>query len=193
MVQNFAATRRTFICIDALDECVPEYRVVVLDSLREILKGSSNTRIFLTGRPHIRNEIKRRLGERAASVFIQPIEEDVMRYLRERLRQDTNPEIMDSKLEADIMKSIPETSSETFLLISFHIERLLQETSIGHRRKKLKAMVGGLELGNAYEATLERIRAQGGEKSKLAMATLMWVSHSERPLQVDELCHALAV
>jgi len=27
----------------------------------------------------------------------------------------------------------------------------------------------------------------------LAMATLTWVCHSERPLQVDELCHALAV
>ena len=38
-----------------------------------------------------------------------------------------------------------------------------------------------------------RIKAQGEEKSKLAMATLTWVCHSERPLLVDELCHALAV
>ena len=41
--------------------------------------------------------------------------------------------------------------------------------------------------------TLERIKAQDEEKTKLAMATLTWVCHSERPLQVDELCHALAV
>jgi len=46
---------------------------------------------------------------------------------------------------------------------------------------------------NIYDATLERIRSQDGEKAKLAVATLMWVCHSERPLQVDELCHALAV
>ena len=51
----------------------------------------------------------------------------------------------------------------------------------------------GLGLGGAYDATLERIRAQEDEKVKLAMATLMWICHSERPLRVDELCHALAV
>ncbi|RPA99627.1 hypothetical protein L873DRAFT_1657928, partial [Choiromyces venosus 120613-1] len=45
-------------------------------------------------------------------------------------------------------------------------------------------------LGDAYAATLDRIKAQGGEKVRLGMAALMWVSHSE---QADELCHALAV
>src|ERR1700761_7136069 len=32
MFQTIAVTRRTFICVDALDECVPEHRIVVLDS-----------------------------------------------------------------------------------------------------------------------------------------------------------------
>ena len=54
-------------------------------------------------------------------------------------------------------------------------------------------MSNGVGLGGAYDATLERIKAQDGEKLKLAMATLMWVCHSERSLQADELCHALAV
>jgi len=54
-------------------------------------------------------------------------------------------------------------------------------------------MTGGLELEDVYGASLERINAQGEEKAKLAMATLMWICHSERPLKVDELCHALAV
>jgi len=48
-------------------------------------------------------------------------------------------------------------------------------------------------LGGAYGASLERIKAQDRERAKLALATLMWVCYSERPLQVDELCHALAV
>jgi len=54
-------------------------------------------------------------------------------------------------------------------------------------------MGDGLGLGDAYETTLGWIRAQEGEKAKLAMTTLMWICHSERPLRVDELCHALAV
>ena len=54
-------------------------------------------------------------------------------------------------------------------------------------------MTNGLELGDAYGATIERIIAQDGDKSRLEMAALMWISHAERPLQADELCHALAV
>ena len=54
-------------------------------------------------------------------------------------------------------------------------------------------MTNGLELGDVYGATIERIKAQDGDKPRLGMAALMWISHAERPLQADELCHALAV
>ena len=54
-------------------------------------------------------------------------------------------------------------------------------------------MTDGLGLGDAYGATLDRIKGQGGEKARLGMAALMWISHAERPLKSDELCHALAV
>jgi len=37
------------------------------------------------------------------------------------------------------------------------------------------------------------VKGQGGEKSKLGMTALMWISHSERPLKVNELRHALGV
>src|SRR5437588_7812867 len=82
-----------------------------------------------------------------------------------------------------------------FLLVSLNVEEILRGTTIRHRQKKLKAMTDGLGvgLGDAYGATLERIKAQGEEKSELAMTTLMWICYSERPLRVDELCHALAV
>jgi len=54
-------------------------------------------------------------------------------------------------------------------------------------------MINGLELGDVYGATIERIKAQDGDKSRLGMAALMWISHAERPLRADELCHALAI
>ena len=54
-------------------------------------------------------------------------------------------------------------------------------------------MTDGLGFGDAYGATLGRIKGQGGEKARLGMAALMWISHSERLLKADELCHALAV
>ena len=59
---------------------------------------------------------------------------------------------------------------------------------------RLRTLINdGAGLGDAYGATLERIGAQDEEKAKLAVAALTWVCHAERPLQVDELCHALGV
>ena len=80
-----------------------------------------------------------------------------------------------------------------FLLASLSIDAILQETTIHRRRQKLRAMTDGLGLEDAYGATLGRIKGQGGERARLGMAALMWISHSERPLKVNELCHALAV
>ena len=54
-------------------------------------------------------------------------------------------------------------------------------------------MQNGLDLGGAYGATLGRIKAQGEEKTRLGMAVLMWISHSRRPLPVDDICHAIAI
>ena len=79
------------------------------------------------------------------------------------------------------------------MLVSLSIDAILQETTIHRRRQKLNAIVDGLGLEDAYETTLGRIKGQGGEKARLGMAALMWISHSERPLKADELCHALAV
>jgi len=80
-----------------------------------------------------------------------------------------------------------------FLLVSLNMDAILQETTIYHRRQKLNAMTDGLGLGDAYGATLDRIKGQDGRKAKLGMATLMWISHAERPLKPDDLFYALAV
>jgi len=80
-----------------------------------------------------------------------------------------------------------------FLLVSLNVDAILKETTIHRRRQKLSTMTDGLGLGDAYGSTLNRIKGQGGEKAKLGMAALIWISHSERPLKPDELCHALAV
>jgi len=115
MFQAITTTRRTFICVDALDECVPEHRMIILESLRQILQGSPNTRLFMTGRPQVRSEVERRLDGAATFVSVQPTEDGVIMYLHDKLRKDTTPEIMSSTLEAEIMRTIPEMNSETYV------------------------------------------------------------------------------
>ena len=79
------------------------------------------------------------------------------------------------------------------LLVSLAIDAILEQVTIGRRRQKLCAIIRGEGLDDAYAPTLERVKAQEGSKSKLGMEALMWVSHSERPLHVNELCHALGI
>ena len=56
-----------------------------------------------------------------------------------------------------------------------------------------KVATTGVDLNSVYDQTLGRIKDQKGSRSRLEMEVLMWVSHAERPLRIDELCHALAV
>jgi len=81
----------------------------------------------------------------------------------------------------------------SFLLVSLNMDAILGEVTLHKRRKKLDEMTNGAGLGDAYTETLSRVKAQPRSRSKLGMEVLMWVSHSERPLHVDELCHALGV
>ena len=80
-----------------------------------------------------------------------------------------------------------------FLLASLNIEAILREPTIHRRRERLSNMTDGLGLEDVYGATIERIKEQGGYKSRLGMGALMWISYAEQPLGVDELCHALAI
>ena len=115
MMQITSSKKHTFICIDAIDECAAEHRVKLLDSLDRILQRSPATRIFMTGRPHIQAEIGKRLSGQVTSIAITPRKDDVIEYLRTRLKEDTNPDAMDSTLEADILRKIPEDVSDVYV------------------------------------------------------------------------------
>jgi len=118
MLQTTSSGKCTFMCIDALDECAADHRVKLLDSLDQIIQKSPGTRIFVTGRPHIRDEIQRRISGRVTSMRITPKRSDIIGYLRTRLNEDTNPDVMDRSLEADILKKIPEDISEMYVEVT---------------------------------------------------------------------------
>ena len=111
-LQDISSSLRTFICIDALDECPARHRMKLLDSLNQVLQNSPGARIFLTGRPHIRGEIDKHLPGRAATRAITPSKNDIIVFLRAKLKEDTMPDAMDESLEEEIIENIPETVSE---------------------------------------------------------------------------------
>ena len=69
-------------------------------------------RIFLAGRLHIRDEVEKHLAGRVVAVSITPTKDDIIRFLRAKLKEDITPDAMDKNLEEDIVKNIPETVPE---------------------------------------------------------------------------------
>jgi len=86
--------------------------VKLLDLLNQILQKSHGARLFITGRPHIRGEVDKQLTGRAATRSITPTKNDIITFLRAKLKEDPIPEAMDESLEEEIIQNIPETVSE---------------------------------------------------------------------------------
>ncbi|RPA91179.1 hypothetical protein L873DRAFT_344234 [Choiromyces venosus 120613-1] len=191
LAKILASFRWTFICIDGLDEYAIERRPELLRSLQQVLRDSPTTRLFLAGRRHLKEEVKKHLSESIAHIATKPYESDIKKYISMKISEDPDPHAMDSELESEIMKSISENSSDIFLLVALQIEAVLGETSIHRRRQKLHQKANGLH--EVYTATLDRINHQRGDKPRLGMEVLLWVSLAQRPLSVSELCDALGV
>ena len=119
MLQTTLARKRTFICIDGIDECATKHRANFLDSLGQLHKMSPRARIFVTGGPHVLPEIRMGLNGRVTSVSISPVREDIITYLNSRLAVDPTPDAMDSALEADILKNIPSDVSGMYVETTF--------------------------------------------------------------------------
>jgi len=111
MLQDISSSRHIFICIDALDECMAQYRTKLLHSLEQGLQMSPGIRIFLAGRAHVRDEVEKHLAGSAVAVSITPTKSDIIRFPRAKLKEDITSDAMDKGLE-EIIKSIPDTVSE---------------------------------------------------------------------------------
>ena len=103
--------RRVVICIDGLDESLPAHRNGLLRSLKAIERELPNVRLFLTGRPFIREEMKGYFSH-LETVSISPTKGDTKRFLEMKLDEDQERGIMNPSLRADVMKIIPKTISK---------------------------------------------------------------------------------
>ena len=113
-VKTIGSLQRVYICIDGMDELLPQHRSEFLRALQKIIGEAPNTRLFLTGRPHIRGELDRHLTRGAYTIRIVPDERDITRYLSLKMDDDDrrDPDLMTENLRNDIMKTMLEKASD---------------------------------------------------------------------------------
>lgn len=100
----------SFLCLDALDELVPQTLVKLLQILQSEF---SSVRIFLTGRPHIQQIINDRLQiQDQNTITLEAHPEDIRKYLKHQIQLDRelNPEEMSLPLEEEILDLITQRS-----------------------------------------------------------------------------------
>ena len=113
-VKTIGSYKRVYICIDAMDELLPQHRPEFLRTLKQIIQEAPNTRLFLTGRPHIRGELDKHLTRGAHTIQIVPDQGDIAEYLSRKIDDDDDrdPDLMTENLKNDIMKTMLEKASE---------------------------------------------------------------------------------
>ena len=111
LIRSVSSLRRGFICIDALDEFPTKHRPDLWDTLQHIVRECPKIRLFITGRPHIREEVNKYFPGYPDLSPIKPTEEDIREYVIMRLGKDLESDAMDPELEADTLAIISDKIS----------------------------------------------------------------------------------
>ena len=113
-VKTIGSLGRVYICVDAMDELLPQHRSEFLRALQLIIQKAPNVRLFLTGRPHIRGELDKRLTRGVDTIHIVPDRGDITRYLTRKMDDDDDqdPGLMTEDLRNGIMKIMLEKASD---------------------------------------------------------------------------------
>ncbi|CAL5866963.1 uncharacterized protein PFLUO_LOCUS1175 [Penicillium psychrofluorescens] len=179
-----ASCARSFVVIDALDECpISDGNISVREPfLRELvrLQNEVGFNLLVTSRPD--QEIASHF-EGATSLEIQASSEDIQYYVDVRLNDLPSFVRKREKLKQSIKESITESAKD-----------------IEGNEKGIRKMLEQFRTGSqsnayyhAYGETMSRIERQGANASDLAKKTIGWIINAKRNLTVAELEHALAV
>ena len=115
LVKSLSSPRRVFICIDALDRFPTKHRPELWNSLRGILRECPNARLFISGRPHMREEVKEYFPECPFLMSIKPPKEDIQGYVLMRLERDPEPDAMNTELGVEILGIISDKISGVYV------------------------------------------------------------------------------
>ncbi|KAJ2934209.1 hypothetical protein H1R20_g2898, partial [Candolleomyces eurysporus] len=185
VVQKFD---RVFIILDGLDEAEEDARKPLLDFINSL---PSNTHTLIMSRPL---ESLQRLFPCVVHVDIEARNEDIERFVEKRILDIPSLHAVllgKDAAKEDLCTAIKRKSGGMFLIASLQIEAVKSCISVQSLMKKLETLPIG--LNELYDHTLERIEAQGQEKSFLAKRVLLWVTYALHPLSIGALQEAVAI
>ena len=103
---------RTYICLDALDECLNFHEL-----LTNLQQAPSSIRLFSTGRNHVQPFVRKKF-EHAQMIRIEAKDSDIRMLIQKYINEDRDkdPDIMDDRLEQDMIEKISALSKGMFVI-----------------------------------------------------------------------------
>ncbi|KAJ1710162.1 nucleoside phosphorylase domain-containing protein [Aspergillus flavus] len=181
---------RTYLVVDALDECAEDVQVDLVSCIRE-LQESRQVKALITSRD-IRRIVRQFEDDTILSIHAHA--EDVQKYVEGNMARLPAFIASDIDLQEMVKTQIVQRTEGMFLLARLHlmlIKHQVSEKKVRLALKELPRGEGGLE--DAYGSVMQRIEDQPLEYRKLAQRVLSWIVYAERMLGPSELRHALAV
>jgi len=181
---------KTFIVVDALDECseVDGPRGRLLAALRTL---TSSVNLLITSRDLSSIAVDFHGTKR---LDIHASDGDVQRYIEGRIPHESRlARHVDGypMLQEEIVKKILENVRGMFLLARLHMDSLAITINRLHVRRVLENLPK--EVNHVYDETMTRVDGQAKGDKELAKQVFCWIIHAYRELSLKELQHALAV
>ncbi|KAJ6104603.1 hypothetical protein N7523_010923 [Penicillium sp. IBT 18751x] len=129
-----------------------------------------------------------------AIIDIAAMEEDLLTYVRWRIgSSEFLQRCVESKavLMEDIVDTVVRENGGMFLLAKFNMDTLASKMRPGEVKEALKVLPK--ELDDTYNEAMMRINDLPSSRKEVAMEFLRWVVFAERPLEIHEIEHALAI
>lgn len=175
--------------VDALDECPEIARDSLLLRLQQYSVG--NMRIFLTSRLNV--DVRDSIPH-ATRAEISATKYDITDYVEAKIQKSrrlANLTAGNPDLKRHIIESIVSKADGMFLLAGLQTESLGDQISVRGVRLALERLP--TDIFTMYDQTFKRIREQSTEKAELGLKVFSIIFGATRPLEVDELRHALAI
>ncbi|BCR91451.1 uncharacterized protein ACHE_70294S [Aspergillus chevalieri] len=192
---------RTFIVIDALDECRATHDGRDM-FMQEIFNFQADIKANLFATSRFIQEIEAKF-QKVIRLEIRADDTDVQRYLHAKLQNCPSLISQNDSLQEQIKNKIAKAVDGMFLLARLYVDSLACQTTTKKVKRALQELETTVEeknddkrskaLDDAYEKAMQRIQGQIQQHEELAKQVLSWISCAKRRLTSAELQHAIGV
>ncbi|KAI2487146.1 NACHT domain containing protein [Pyrenophora tritici-repentis] len=179
---------RTYIFVDALDECPEQNRNEFLHMLQML---EPSVHLFITSRPNL--ELHSTFPH-LSHIEIVASHSDIQVYLESEISTNNRMSRLiarDTTLKAEIIDTIIKKAEGMFLVAHFQVAYICQMASPKKVRQCLNTL--STKIYDFYEKALTRIEDYFEEDRQLVKKALAYIFCAQRPLTLEELRHALGI